>query len=668
MGLKIEPRNATAFDNFDLMSLIEGVLEGADEEKSGQEMFDEILAFFEEVFDELIEGRLDLVVFMARKAWCLYNAFEPFLYRDGFSGLSWNHTLDEFEEKKRFITNDTMLAPTLNDPKIMTVARENVKIAVVDDTCVKGGAIRKCVRRLIDRFGVDSKNIQVYFYVCHEDAINRGDIEFDITSEVPLIRLKNDTEVGWGRKETPDKLGILRPINNIKSYSGKFVEIFHISSTPYVALSCGFLFDLAWAGGVMGSLDGDPSRYLTQDDLIGDYKNPEIFSFHNITCSAMYKNNIEAFVLFPNELSGRKTYMPSFLAGGNTVKAIRFYVNRPLGKLLLVPYVYVEPVKANRGIANQFPVCKELFDEYAGALDKSVYEGEMAAYRILCCGASYLLGRRFIDKLIEKTEHTDEIMCSVIPMSGLRSSDYHEWLTGNMAEKGYSRLLDIVNDNKLEKLGFEDMCDEGEFEMVFDETFRDFKKETDYFYNTSFTLFDRLNGKIKLGIPIKAFWNALKAKFKELSREKFTATMLFLHDAGAVPMFIAQCGDGIGHCSSPGELSFGDIYEAEPSYAFFLQWFVNVSDNSFNSSKYADMHEVIKKHFEGKREDGTLFLSLNLLLEPLEKIWNWKNEKDEKKKALAKDNVVFCAMPRPEISDADTEFFYNLIDKYRFKI
>jgi hypothetical protein len=665
---------------------LESILDNAVEDKRGHELFDELFNFFEKILDDLSAGKVDFVIFMTRKAWCLYQVFLPF-----FSS-------EKYSEIKDRITHDSMLAPYFNKCE---KPWSNVMVAVVDDSCIKGDTISKCVRRLRHCYNVKPENIYLHAYSILDNAQNKS-LYIDAQNEdakkhwgVPgedswfriRKRKKIDPEskniedffiIRWGEDRAFDK--ILVNNKHIRALSRVFVGAIHMSSVAYVAFTANFSMELSDAEKLLGDMKRPQNDYLRQEHLKSDFSNGKLswrkkFEFYNITSPIMYENGVEAFVLFPTTKNKKLSHISWLYSGEESISCLRFYINNKTKKVRIIPYVSLPALKTDTDITDIFPSMSslsELFKEDVILKNQikegeRIHEGKLAAYRLLCYSASYLFGKAFIKKYCG--DMSKRIKCDHAATLGLHSPEFYDWLKkdaysdlkqnwGKLAAKGTHPKF--VNDER-EALG-------KLFDKLLDECFGRFKPERDDYYHTLSAFLRRLakesealseeNEKqpnkalVFKGVPVNhLLLELLELAHDETKRNEIISAIFMVCDAGEGSIYVYQRDETIGTYVTDGEQTIHDIYNRQPSYACFLQRLKEFDPSNLEPGKLDKIIKDVREYFERQIKGGrNLGLPIDVLMNPLAEIKNNPNRQSDDR---------FCVYINRR-TDSSADFFEEL--------
>jgi len=643
--------------------------------------FDGILGWLRQILDRVrVENDIDVVVFLDRKAWVLYNIFRPFLL---------NHYLGKGVDYKNSIeskvTHDSMfpiwLNANANDKK-----PSELKVAVVDDSSVHGESLGRAVARFHNDLGVgfasvsdsngkaENHNISVYAYIAADNEDNKKRIR-----EGKYLTLGKDGEeievlLGSGKGSWP----YWRSVKEVRNFSKRIVECLSVSSIPYVAFSRGFVFELKDTVSILGNLEDVSGDYIRQNNLNEPFSDPSKFEFYNNTCVPFYDNNVESFVLFPKEESGVFfDYLPN---SKDIVKCLRVYVNRPMSKLMILPYVDMRFIDKEVKIEDFFPEkMSRLFNEFESRDKKEKYRAKLAGSKLISFVLGYTWGKDFIDRYFSATN------CSVVSMIGLHSVKKF----GNLFSAGNdSKLLfDWLNDRKAVKEKLKDMSahfireyptnEEGLDEAtqrVFDNCFPSERIDRlserlgiffrEILYNkkrNEVSGNDSWKGKgVEYGISIQLLVEKLKERYV-ISTEKIYSAVLSVLDAGMANLVFhneKDFGDNKNNtgravrCLIPGEQSCNAVYYANPSYGSFLQKLVDVG---VQKDKHKEIIKKTRQHFRdlGKSENETIML-INALLSAID---------SKETKLDSEPSPVYCTDSRQIRIDFSCFFFWELTEE-----
>lgn len=700
-------------------------------DKQGDDLYEDLLLFFQDIVKKAYEKEeFNLVVFMARKAWCLFHVFLSVMDYDE----------DIKEEIKKRCAHDGMLAPHFSkyyntDGNYDDAAVKRLKIAVVDDTCIRGDTINKCVRRLCYCFGVQPDNITFFAYAIHGSKQNeqrllhsgrdtRTGYSAESDQAVARFKILANKDFNYGSDDPKHFLyvrwgvfsrnrSLLKGLDEIKMLTRRFVEAIQTCSIPYVGFTPAFSISFAKAKNIFGNLDDiAEDDYLQQDSLKRDFDDNN-YEFYNITSQPMYHNDVEAFVLFPKkDIDSFKwtnaDWLPFKFESSQFSPCIRFYINRQLKKVLILPFVGIPPVSQRSNLGNFFPEdLQKLFrndrsieGQKAANEAEAIYEGTLAAHRLLSYTVNYIFAKKFLDAIElmpSNDKNDDKIDYKLENMSGLpNESDFCKWVVSNEKD-----VCDVLN-NIWEKLTIEkeNMKKQNitvevfhydknfrsdtevpswkksttEFNAIFDEVFDvELNKINPSYYTLSSIFFKKLSELDEVvkgtstfrGVLVSEYAFRLSSKSECLrkSPNKIMSIILMLCDAGEVSMYVYQRHKTIGTYLADGEQCKLAYYLYSPSYAIFLRRLEqDISSSQFNVTqlKSIGFREDIRKHFEDKqnKEPEACHIPIDVLLQPLDNLLEENTENN--------DAEYFFSPPKyNEIADGSSLFFDVLFDKLR---
>jgi len=409
--------------------------------KSGAVLLNELLGFCRLVVKSILDNEYDLVVFMARKSWCFFKVLLPQL-------RLWNEITEEEEEKIwRHVTHDGMLVAYFNefekntaqlcdtlDGRI-TVTPGNLRIAVVDDTCVMGTSLTRCIRRLVQCFGVTASNIVLYAFAVLDTkwlrhALPPDNRDKDSSGNRPDFRIRKNDDISY-TSANPDDFHVVKwcarkesfinetDRNIVHTLSRRFVEAIVASAVPYTAFTPAFELTYEKAQEIFGDLDHrsiEMGLRLTQDKFHDRFRSAN-YEFYNMTSFPLQQRGIEAFVLFPKnkeaELGeGCEQWLPPS-QDGYMEPLLRVYLNKDEDNVLVVPFVHIPNAEVHKygtlhhaippqATVRLVPILEsDLYyknQRVANIADKDIiHEAPLFAYRVLSYTASYCLGQSFLE-------------------------------------------------------------------------------------------------------------------------------------------------------------------------------------------------------------------------------------------------------------------------------
>jgi hypothetical protein len=371
-------------------------------------------------------------------------------------------------------------------------------------------------------------------------------------------------------------------------------------------------------------------------------------------------------------------------------KGMRFYVSRPLGKLLMVPFVPTGGIREDDGerFVNAFP--REIQKLFAAGCDAQRW---LAAYRVFDHSVAYIWGKAFLARFFPDAVKGGYYQ--QINMSGIDSPAYWAWLNGTTRDSDIENTLKEMWSLAVESsVGFIDSQDEDTFDGIFRRTYYNGEavnqRAVDSVFFTAGSLIRELNqseevsenGKEFRGAPFETFCNRLK----DLGtiKKRVYAALQYLREAGVAGLFVDVSDNQdkkriIAQHLAPGEQSCHTLYNTEPSYAYFLQCLIDKS--KYDSESGADnpyiripqgegkndclvncksLRAEIQKHFEDRaNSDNRSVYLTNHLLEFIDSVYQALNEEwDEDRQP------IYCAARRPERRDLSSGFFSECIERY----
>jgi hypothetical protein len=623
--------------------LLEAALDSDD--GFGFSLFEEIRSFYTNVVNGMHVGdKPDLIVCMARKSWCLLNAFINTEMLD-LAGIDLIH--------------DKMLTPWFNENKSRSL--NTLKVALIDDTYLTGRAVDDCIRRLVYCYGVLPKNITLCVYAMQDKGKNfdnRKKISFDkegITGSVYKVRvIKNKGGNFWvrwgGRKD-----GFFSE-KEVRAFSLRFVEAIHACSEPYVANIPAYRFDFSEIQDVLNFKLGEPGACIEQRDLPGLLSDPNNFIFHNITTQQMYQWDVEAFMLMPHTNSSNKfvDWLPNE-SNALSFCSLRFYINRKAHTLLFVPYISLKACKLTSDLSNMFPDDIKFLLSESSTGNWDDLEGQMTAHRLLRYATSYVWGKHILSTYfgVSNTRYKGSVTTG-----GILSYVFTEWL--NNENRIYSELRSIYMFFSNPGNVIEDVKMSGKDTKLFNDAFKKvftMNNEQIDCYKSSLALFRemmeeerRKNEAVAFkGVPIKLFAERLEKLFS-FTKDVVSAAIFMLCDVGAAVTQVYQRGRVVGTYLVNGEQSCHSIYNICVSYSFFLTRLMEkMESDNLAEDYYNKMKDEIYAHFIDMIRNGVKYgVHIDHLMKPLQDIWD------------RKDLPPYHASEYPDAFDSSSMFFNKL--------
>jgi len=650
-------------------------------------IFQKLLDFYKKIFLQ----NPDLVVFMCRKAWCVFHLFLPFLEDEGV----------DVDPKK--LTHDRMVQPWFAELDQNKLGQ--IKVFVVDDTLQTGRALDDCVRRLVKVYKIDKKNLTVAVFAMTDDKHEHN--RRRINTEKSLYKVYKSSsrkmesfEVNWGGGDFYEK-------EHVSAFSNFFVEALHACGEPYVGYIPAFSLPIKVVQDFLGTERGKDAKvkgapticipgYLEQDDLRAPLNDSEKAGYYNITNQQMRKHDVEAFYFsWPVFDFDDKEYLSRLLPEhAISIAALRFYLNRKTGSALIVPYLSLKDCRANADILNEFP--KELgtlVENIPSPQDWSEDERLLSAYRMLRYAAGYLWGK-YIFKQWFGRDVTKENTAS---FGGICSDTFFTWLNGLSAEKDVTNIWSFFakkgnvvektekdSGKSLKHIIHRDIPkDEEDFSKVIKKSLS-VSSPVDYFSTFSMLFrrilereFEMLNEHAKTnreedelpepfhGFPIHAFFALLLISFPKLRKrmDVLTTVTLMLCDMGIAVTQLQQRNNIIGTFLLNGEQSCHALAPIAPEYARFLSDLPELLSGvkkEQRQKKFKMAKTEIQKYFKYEKRKGIgRCFSLKELMDPLEDVKTIAlNDNQEQR-----DFIAYSALPRSSFFDRSELFFMELREK-----
>jgi hypothetical protein len=332
----------------------------------GYELYARIYRIFKEI---CLDEEYYYKVFMARKCYALYKAFEPV--------LRVNHV-----KTKGIITNDKMFVSSLKYEKHKSQLSTNLKILVIDDTILFGRTFRNFLNRLgSPSFNIKPENIAIYaLFISNDRKESDKDlkvypyVECDKNNK-PTVFVCGDNRYRFNSYHN-SYIAFLNT-EKVRGYSLRLIEAIHAVSAPYVACIPAFRVKNSSMRKLIEKKDSKwknlNSRLKELDcyENSFDEKDDDLHAYY-----LMYKSNdIDDNIRI------------------STYSCIRIYVNMKLDLLTVIPYIIfpaIERTKSDK--VDELMTRHEWFSECDFDED---FQTEVNYVRFV---ASYLLGMDFFAK------------------------------------------------------------------------------------------------------------------------------------------------------------------------------------------------------------------------------------------------------------------------------
>jgi len=660
-----------------------GLFNDIDTKESGEILFDRWLKILIDICDTLHTNKFDLAIFSANKAWGFFNSMLPFLIK--YYGKSYFEK--EIEPK---IIQDKMLYFWLckeehYDP-------DNIKVAVVDDSCVLGNAIGNIVRDLIKNYNMQENNIRVFAFeveYIEKDAYTQN--RFEEVNGDWYILLDQDAErqesdalkykIKWLFNSNPIKEK--RDTKYMRRFSKMLIESTAINSVPYLSYSHGFIIDRKDIEKTLGmGIADEDTGFIKQDQLTDEYADSNKYDFYNITSASFYENNVQSFVLFPKDCTyDFLPHKPDQTGEDIIAKTLRIYINRNkhTGYAMIQSYIHIRSLAelsdANivevMGISKVF---KDLLEPKSDCLKDILNPNNemksVAAWRLLGHATNYIYGKLFTDKIINGKRNIEISDRSTLKSS--KSSDlenYYKYLDTSTAKADLKAIFDkLVASSNDEELLFDgdienDVSPENElFDLFFQRLTKNESKK--FNLNTQMSLYfselarTTVPGRVPSVLLLK-FINRLKKNQNHLSRNHIIAAIFGLVDSGQAKLDFkySHSKKRFERDAPTGEQACHGLYYKYPSYACALQLIKNKYEESkIDQSILADFMEKYKNktrnHFKDVRNEDAI------TIESLMHIWlNFTNHANSPRE-------VYCAELFQKRYDKSQYFFNKLVQQF----
>jgi hypothetical protein len=332
----------------------------------GQKSFDRIEKTYLSVFDaKYIDTKYDIVVFVARRAFAIFNAFRSYL---------------EIEHKDVSFSNST--TDDMIDSWLLLNKSKNIqRMCIIDDTYLYGSHLRNLVKTLRKKTKLRHTAIDIRVLFARELS--------DSNPKDALLKKKDSRVFGENAYEAffKDHEGYRYPKKEVQRKSWDIVTAVHATSTPYVSYIPAFKLTLDELRQKLfkDAQTLEPGEEILQENLSDSFRN---WKFENITIQPTYDVNVEAFCLFPpteaeNDIMRRNVNYKDI----DEVSSIRIYINHELEDVLIVPYIAFCAVSSNKKLIKILP------DEISSLCDNLA-----SAHKLIKYTASYLYGKNFLQE------------------------------------------------------------------------------------------------------------------------------------------------------------------------------------------------------------------------------------------------------------------------------
>jgi hypothetical protein len=484
----------------------------------GYDQFVRIYRLFREVRLDKVH---DYKVFMARKCYALYKAFEPVLNEDeiGIQGV---------------ITNDKMLGICKND---ILNASSKKNILVIDDTILFGRTLRNFLFRLESDYHITREQLSLFVLYASTDRKEPGQspdnfpqVTVDGNGDADLFKYGDKSYKFW---HPENSYVAFYGIDKVRGYSSRLIEAIHAVSAPYVAYIPAFQVsgDSIWK--IIERTDNDPWKNPTLIDH--NYQGFDI-SFEEY--DELYDCDLNAFCLiYPSKLLCDSVQNVSYLC-------VRIYPNARLHMLTVIPYVVLTNLEKT---SNKEILGFDVFNTYFRG--ENAINDQQTELSFLRYAASYLLGKEFFDEY------------------DISKSDIRLLTTEGFGTKDISLSLDKMNLSK-----FDFLADNSTYKMISDETvwvaenvsntnqevneLNKLCKESNYTYTNFINSNDQFDFIYKLlcsyyanvlmqdsgkerfkGLSISFVYDRLRELF-DINRDYFLAAMVKIGDSGRATLTV----------------------------------------------------------------------------------------------------------------------------------
>jgi hypothetical protein len=534
-------------------------------------------------------------VFMARKCYALYKAFETVLVEDGI-------------ELKGVITNDKMLGicqkDIQNDPR--------VKILVIDDTIIYGRTLGKFLERLKDDFQVKQDQITIQVLFASKDRKEKDPLgryplilEDDQNSEL-IFQFRNSKYKFWNLETSPV---VFVNTEMVRGYSSRFIEAIHAVSAPYIAYIPAFRIT---GESVWRILEKTSSPW---EDLHINVKGYDWYDISTEDSDKINNGAISAFCLMFDSISDSNSTFLSADIKRQSYLCVRIYVNAVLQTLTVIPHIILPAYsKKNSNVNIDFEAFNNLFQAENLITD---FQTEANFIRF---AASYFLGKKFFEEyeilekdtvlIIKEGFGTDKIIndlekSDIGAINSLFAEHHYEIVENGQVLR---KILD-EREVKQERLELENTCEQFQIDEEDD--------KVEFYFNTLSVYYERIliqdsNKERWQGLSITTIVNMLVEKYHAKVND-IIAAIVKICDEGRSNMYVLTNGNVAYSASQNGEqaaqilgqICDGFTYAVSILYSELQKlniWEENKSDIKAKLCEYIDKRQTSMELHEARRD------------------------------------------------------------------
>lgn len=305
-------------------------------------LYEELVIFF----NSILVSDSDYIVFIARKSYALFKAFEPLLCHD----------------HGKVIFHDKLIALYIDE------IQNDRKILIVDDTFIYGRGICSTIQSLINDFKIMPEKITFAVFVANELRLKAGsDVLNVIDDDTDFVRFVNSKNIAL----LPNT--IFCDLSIIRGFSADFLKAIHAVSIPYVDYISAFWAD--YDGNNKAIID----TIISNKSVLKKGKKGK-YQYANIMSPLLEKLEIFAFCI----------EIP--LASKELFSYVRVYVNQRMKKITVVPHIIFPAIK---NIGTCYENAKPLFPLPDISADIPKGQDSLIKDRVLHYVTSCTLGKYF---------------------------------------------------------------------------------------------------------------------------------------------------------------------------------------------------------------------------------------------------------------------------------
>ncbi len=472
-------------------------------------LYEELLEFFGEV----LASDSKYVVFIAKKSYALFRAFESLLGKD----------------HEKIILHDKLLALYVD-----AIRGDDAKVLIVDDTLIHGRSVCCLMQSLINDFKIKSNRIRYSVFIANKKRLDIKNNVLKIFDDgTELVHFINDTKIALLSNPIVCDLSIVR------KHSALFLKAIHAVLIPYV--------DYIPAFQVPWNSENKAIIYkIKQSGIEG-----KTYQSYDMTTPLLKELGIIAFCI---EIPLNSSELYSY---------VRIYVSEQIEKIIVIPHIIFPTIK---NIDEYYQHVKSLFGLLEISSNLCKEQSDLIKNRVLHNITSYILGGYFSEcsKLYINPISVQVVSDDVIKKTMEFGHKKMRYLFSKIAPKTNDAIVESKKNNQLNGDFFQSALNTSVDSDVFD-------------FLSQFLLFDINKDippqKRSEGILISSLVDSIKEvkRFSNVTKQEVYRAISKLCDLGRAVIQVFEMEGAIGCFVQNGEQAIQcitDFYKG--SFAFFV--------------------------------------------------------------------------------------------------